>query len=85
MDELRDRLGITWKYSSPGHHNTTGATERANQTLFLILRKISNFTPQNWARNLQKATDAMNVSYNRSIGASPFILQHAREQVFPID
>lgn len=80
-----DKYGITIDHSSPYHHNTTGAVERLNQTIMEKLRKIANYKRKNLKRNLELATYATNISFNRAIGTSPFVLKSGKEPVMEID
>ena len=41
--ELAQNFNFRWEFSSPRHHETIGAVERANQTLFNILKRLTNF------------------------------------------
>ncbi|MGL4850996.1 MAG: reverse transcriptase domain-containing protein [Clostridium sp.] len=76
IQQLAEGYGFTWVYSSPYHHQTVGAVERVNQTLMRKLKKISDFGRKHWAPLVEKATLAVNLSYNRAIGTSPYILRH---------
>ncbi|KRH93508.1 pol polyprotein [Pseudoloma neurophilia] len=64
---------VDWQFSSPDHHETVGAVERANQTLLNKIRKLSNFGGKDWESVLEAATHAVNISFNRSIQTSPYI------------
>lgn len=85
VDKLAKEFNIDWKFSSPEHHNTVGAVERANQSLMNILKKLTNFGQLSWKRHLENATTALNHAYNRSIGTSPYILRNSKLPLFPID
>lgn len=84
-EEFVSTLGIDWKFSSPEHHKTTGAAERVIQTLFGKLRKLCNFTHTNWDLKLSSATNGTNISFNRSIGTSPYILTKSLSPNLNID
>jgi hypothetical protein len=76
---LAQKYNIKWEYSSPRHHETVGAVERANQTLMRILKKLSNFGKMEWEDLLESATFAYNISFNRAINTSPYILKYGKE------
>ncbi|MGL4850984.1 MAG: reverse transcriptase domain-containing protein [Clostridium sp.] len=82
---LADRNGISWGYSSPEHHQTVGAVERANQSLMNILKKVTEFGETSWKRQLDNATRCLNYAFNRSIGTSPYILKHNKLPTLPVD
>lgn len=85
IESLCSTYGIDWKYNSPAHHKTMGAVERVNQTLFKKLRKLANFKTSQWEKNLKFAIKATNMSYNRSIGTSPYILRHCEAPQIDFD
>lgn len=85
VQNLAINNNIKWEFGSPYHHQTTGAVERANQTLRNILRKLTNFGRIKWSSILEKATLAMNLSFNRSIGTSPYLLKHGSLPVLEVD
>lgn len=76
--ELAQRYNLSWKFSSPRHHETVGAVERANQTLTGILKKLTSFGTTDWGEELEKATFAYNISFHRAINTSPFILKYGK-------
>lgn len=77
--------GIEWEYGSPYHHQTIGAVERANKSLMNILKKMSNFGFTKSENLLKNAIHALNISYNRSIGTSHYILKRHKLLFIGID
>lgn len=59
--------------------------KRANQTLIRILKKLTDFRRLSWDENLQKATDAYNISFHRSIHTSPDVLKYEESPKITID
>jgi G:T-mismatch repair DNA endonuclease (very short patch repair protein) len=59
-----------------------GAVERVNATLMNKIRKLSNFNENNLTEVLKRVTLAVNVSYNRSIGTSPFVVMYGKQPKF---
>lgn len=49
------------------------------------LRKLTNFGMISWVRKLKAATFAVNISFNRSIGTSPYFLKFGRQPQIDID
>ena len=84
-DRLKGKYGFEWTYNSPGHHKTVGAIERANQTMFEKLKKLTEFGKMNWEKLVAKATEATNISFNRSIQTSPFIMKFGKVPMLEID
>ena len=71
--KLASNNNFKWIFASPRHHQTVGAVERANQTLFELLKKLSNFGRNSWIELLEKAVNAYNFSYHRALKTSPYI------------
>ncbi|KCZ81621.1 hypothetical protein H312_00945, partial [Anncaliia algerae PRA339] len=74
-----------WIYNSPGNHCTIGAVERANQTLFNIIRKLCDFGKLQWDTVVQEAVNSYNMSFNRSIQTSPYMLKFGKTPMFEVD
>ncbi|KAF9763004.1 Retrovirus-related Pol polyprotein from transposon [Nosema granulosis] len=82
---LADKYKISWEYASPFHHQTTGAVERVIQTFMGKLKKLSEFGRKNWKKMVEPATLAVNLSFNRAIGTSPFVFTMNRLPELEID
>ncbi|KAF9762051.1 Retrovirus-related Pol polyprotein from transposon 17.6 [Nosema granulosis] len=80
-----EKHNLTWEYASPFHHQTTGAVERAIQTFMNKLKKLTNYGEINWTKQVEAATLAVNLSFNRAIGNSPFVLKHGRLPELNVD
>ncbi|KAF9761100.1 Retrovirus-related Pol polyprotein from transposon [Nosema granulosis] len=83
--DLSREHGFKWEFSSPFHHQTTGAVERVIQTLCNKIKKLSEYGSKNIRRCVEEATLAVNLSFNRAIGTSPFIFRKGRLPELPID
>ncbi|KAI4293341.1 hypothetical protein PAPHI01_2615 [Pancytospora philotis] len=75
LREMQAR-GIQWVFASPDHHQTVGAVERVNQTLFSKLKKLTNFGEISWNDRLEQATIAVNMSFHKGLRTSPYIFKH---------
>lgn len=85
MRNLCQEWNFEWGFSSPDHHRTVGAIEKANQILMNIIRKLSNFGNESWDKIFYKATFVQNISFNRAIITSPYILIKLKVPKFEID
>ncbi|KAF9761511.1 Gag-Pol polyprotein, partial [Nosema granulosis] len=83
--ELTGEYGFEWVFSSPYHHQTVGAIERVNQSLMNHIKKLTDFGRDDWVRHVGSATFAVNVSYNRSIGCSPYVFRFGKHPELEID
>lgn len=79
------RAGIELVFSSPHHHKTTGAVERAICTYRNKLRKMAENSVEKWQHQVPGVTKAMNMSFHRAIDTSPDILRTGQTQILPID
>lgn len=62
-----------------------GGIERVNRTFMSKLRKLSNFKRKDWEDQVIKAILAVNLSYHRTLGTSPFIWIYKRLPELEID
>lgn len=76
VGEYTDKQNIERIMGTPYHHNTFGAVEIAIQTFTNKLRKITEFGTEYLTRNIEKATFAYNISFNRVINTSPQLLKY---------
>lgn len=77
-----NELSIELTAGSPYHHNTYGAVERVIQTIMNKLKKLTEFGKYSIQNNLKAATLATNISYNRAIGTSPYLLLKGKQMEF---
>ncbi|KAI4291275.1 hypothetical protein PAPHI01_0549 [Pancytospora philotis] len=75
LKSLLSEYGIEHAFSSPGHHETVGAVERVNQTLFNKLKKLCDYGKKPWDLYVAAAVQGVNFSYHRAIQTCPSILK----------
>ncbi|KAI5149383.1 hypothetical protein ENBRE01_0871 [Enteropsectra breve] len=85
FSSLLTKYGIQHRTNSPGHHETMGAVERANQSLFNKLKKLCNFGSKQWDMFLKQATLGMNFSFHRALRTSPYIFKYGKLPDLNID
>ena len=74
-DEFKDYCkaeGITHTLITTGLPRANGQVERINSTVAAILAKLSIDDPTRWYMNVDAVQRAMNSTYHRSIGRTPF-------------
>ena len=69
---LCERAGITLALSSAHHPQTNGLVERMNEVISAALRHYVNSQAQDWDEWLPFVEFAMNNTYQKAIGATPF-------------
>lgn len=76
IHELISKYKLSWLFNSPGHHKTTGLVERANQTLFTKIKKLSGFGKTDWKEVIGKAVYGYNISFNRTMHTSLIMIKY---------
>lgn len=85
INNLKEKYSFSWKLSAPNYHKSTGAIERVNQTFLGKLKKLNNYNVENWEQIVGEAAHAVNISFNRAIGTSPYLLKYGRHPYPKID
>ncbi len=62
-----------------------GAVERVNQTFMKKLRKLNEFKDYVSEKMVKNAQLAVNISFNRAINNSPYIIKFGKNPIFQID
>ena len=76
FEKVSKLLGIGQKMSPASHPQTDGQTERANRTLEDMLRPFVNPAQSDWHVKLPCCEFAVNNSWNRAAGSTPFFLNY---------
>ncbi len=83
---LCERLGIQHKMSSAYHPQTNGQTERINRVVAEMLRSYVSAEHMNdWDEWLPLTEFAINNSWQRSIGCTPFFMMYGEHPLTPAD
>ncbi|KAM0678442.1 hypothetical protein COBT_004210, partial [Conglomerata obtusa] len=62
-----------------------GCIERVNQSFLCKLKALYDYKISNWEKQVNAATYAVNISYNRAIGTSPICYKFGMTPIFDID
>ncbi|KAM0687953.1 retrotransposon-like protein 1 [Conglomerata obtusa] len=62
-----------------------GCVERANQTIFNKIKKLSDFGRLDWKRHVQQATEGYNMSFHRAIDTCPYMMKYGKLPQLKID
>ena len=81
---LMKALGTKLQMSTAHHPQTDGLTERANQTIEMMLRAFVNADHTDWDQHLDMVEFAYNNSAQASSGHSPFFLNFGEHPNTPI-
>lgn len=85
IEELTMRFQIDHRKTTPYHPQTNGHTEKVNQTLATILRKIVVDSKRDWDVKLLAALWAYRTAFKVTTSATPFSLVYGVESVLPIE
>ena len=72
-------------FAPPFHHQTTGAVEKVIETIMNKIKRLTEFGKERWSKAVERATLEVNLSYNRAIETSSFILTKGRLPELDID
>ena len=82
ISKLCSEYNIIQEFASPNHHQTVGAVERVNQTIFDIIKKLSNYGHTSWENKLEPAVRATNMSFHRALRTFSLILKYGKLPLF---
>jgi hypothetical protein len=83
--EVTNLLNINHKFSTAYHPQTDGQTERQNDVIESALRHYVTDSCDNWDKFLAPVEFAINNSYSKAIGTTPFYLNTAQHPRMPGD
>ena len=78
VDEMSKICGVERKVTSPYHPRTNGLTERFNQTLVIMLKKLTEDDPKRWDEWLPYALLSYRTRINSTTKLTPFELVFGR-------
>ena len=84
MAHVADLLNIKHHISAPYHPEGHGAVERANYTVMQTIRALFR-GKRDWHDLVRPAAFALNTSYSRVLGTSPFSVVHGFSPRLPIN
>ncbi|GJR70042.1 reverse transcriptase domain-containing protein [Tanacetum coccineum] len=84
MEKTMKRYGVTHRFSTSYHPQTSGQVENTNRALKRILEKTVKDNPTIWSRKLDDALWAFRTAYKTPIGTTPYKLVYGLSQTLPL-
>jgi hypothetical protein len=84
MSKVTELLNIEHHISAPYHPEGHGAVERANYTVMQTIRALFR-GKHDWTTLVRPAAFALNTSYSRVLGTTPFAIVHGFSPRLPIN
>ncbi|CAL8993393.1 unnamed protein product [Prunus brigantina] len=85
FQHLCSRFNISIFFASPAHPQSTEQVEAINKTIKKTLKKNLGAAKGNWPAIVPEALRAINTSYRRSTGETPFSLAFDTEAIEPVE
>ncbi|XP_071704809.1 uncharacterized protein [Rutidosis leptorrhynchoides] len=84
-DARKCKNGVTHRFSTPYHPQTSGQVKNTNRALKRILKKTVNNNPKVWSTKLDDALWAFRTAYKKPIGYTPCCLFYGKVCHLPIE
>ena len=82
--DILEALGTRAALASTHHPQTNGATERANRTLLLMIRKFVMSNHASWTNYLPLFEFAYNITVHSVTNTAPFVAELGRMPLMPV-
>jgi len=83
--ELCDALGISQRFTAPYHPASNGQVERSHREILVVLRCVTEPNQTRWDLDLVYVQFAINTTWTRVTGTTPFFLVFGRHPRTAID
>ncbi|KAK9057062.1 hypothetical protein SSX86_024429 [Deinandra increscens subsp. villosa] len=85
LEKALARYGVSHRFSTPYHPQTSGQVEVTNRGLKRILEKTVSHNRKDWADKLDDALWAFRTAYKTPIGTTPFRLIYGKACHLPVE
>ncbi|GJZ66099.1 reverse transcriptase domain-containing protein [Tanacetum coccineum] len=85
MEKTMKRYGVSHRFSTSYHPQTSGQVENTNRALKRILEKIVKDNPAIWSRKLDNALWAFRTAYKTPTGTTPYKLTYGKNYHLPFE
>ncbi|XP_071694440.1 uncharacterized protein [Rutidosis leptorrhynchoides] len=85
MERVMEKYGVTHRFLTPYHPQTSGHVENTNCALKRILEKTVSNNPKIWSTKLDNALWAFITAFKTPIGTTPFHLVYGKACHIPVE
>ncbi|XP_022019823.1 uncharacterized protein LOC110919882 [Helianthus annuus] len=85
MEKALERYGVTHRFSTAYHPQTSGQVENANRGVKRILEKTVGKSRKDWSDKLDDALWAFRTAYKTPLGTTPFMIVYGKACHLPVE
>ena len=85
LEKILNKYGVSHRFSTAYHPQTSGQVENTNRALKRILEKTVNNNPKVWAKKLDDALWAFRTAYKTPLGTTPYRLLYGKACHLPME
>jgi hypothetical protein len=85
MEKTLARYGVTHRFSTAYHPQTSGQVENANRGIKRILEKTVGKSRKDWSEKLDDALWAFRTAYKTPLGTTPFMIVYGKACHLPVE
>ena len=85
LEKVLTKYGVTHRFSTPYHPQTSGQVENTNRALKRILERTVDNNPKAWQRKLDDALWAFRTAFKTPLGTTPFRLVYGKACHLPVE
>ena len=85
LEKVLTRYGVTHRFSTAYHPQTSGQVENANRGVKRILEKIVGTNRKDWSDKLDDVLWAFRTAFKTPLGTTPFMIVYGKACHLPVE